>query len=90
MDIDPASPGDGANDILYFGAVGLARSDDSGATFTNISNGITRTSIPSFSSCCSRLQIPRSSSPATTEGSFDPTTRVLTGPGRAPGGATDH
>ena len=40
MDIDPASPGDGANDILYFGAVGLARSDDSGATFTNISNGI--------------------------------------------------
>jgi len=34
MDVDPGSPGDGANDIIYFGAVGQARSTDSGANFT--------------------------------------------------------
>ena len=33
MAVDPASPGDGLNDIIYFGAVGQARSTDSGATF---------------------------------------------------------
>jgi len=33
MGIDPASPGDGANDIIYFGAVGQRRSTDSGNTF---------------------------------------------------------
>ncbi len=30
MAVDPASPGDGANDIIYFGAVGQARSTNSG------------------------------------------------------------
>jgi hypothetical protein len=34
MAVDPASPGDGANDIIYFGAVGQARSTDSGNSFT--------------------------------------------------------
>ena len=34
MAVDPASPGDGANDIIYLGAVGQARSTDSGANFT--------------------------------------------------------
>lgn len=34
MAVDPASPGDGINDIIYFGAVGQARSTDSGLTFT--------------------------------------------------------
>lgn len=37
MAVDPASPGDGANDIIYFGAVGQARSSDSGNSFTSIS-----------------------------------------------------
>ena len=34
--VDPASPGDGAGDTIYFGAVGQARSTDAGATFTTI------------------------------------------------------
>jgi protein involved in polysaccharide export with SLBB domain len=34
MAVDPASPGDGINDILYFGATPQARSTDSGQTFT--------------------------------------------------------
>ena len=34
--VDPGSPGDGINDIIYFGAVGQAVSTDSGNTFTNI------------------------------------------------------
>ena len=37
MAVDPASPGDGLNDIIYFGAVGQARSTDSGQTFTALS-----------------------------------------------------
>jgi hypothetical protein len=37
MAVDPASPGDGLNDILYLGAVGQARSTDSGQTFTALS-----------------------------------------------------
>jgi photosystem II stability/assembly factor-like uncharacterized protein len=37
MAVDPASPGDGINDIIYFGAVGQARSTDSGLTFTALS-----------------------------------------------------
>jgi hypothetical protein len=37
MAVDPASPGDGINDIIYFGAVGQARSTDSGVTFTGLS-----------------------------------------------------
>jgi photosystem II stability/assembly factor-like uncharacterized protein len=36
MAVDPGSPGDGANDIIYFGTVGMARSGNSGATFTSI------------------------------------------------------
>jgi hypothetical protein len=34
MAIDPTSPGDGANDIIYFGAVGQAISTNGGASFT--------------------------------------------------------
>lgn len=34
MAVDPGSPGDGANDRIFFGAVGHARSTDSGSTFT--------------------------------------------------------
>jgi photosystem II stability/assembly factor-like uncharacterized protein len=34
MAVDPGSPGNGTNDIIYFGAVGQARSTDSGANFT--------------------------------------------------------
>jgi photosystem II stability/assembly factor-like uncharacterized protein len=34
MAIDPASPGNGSDDIIYFGAVNQARSTDSGQTFT--------------------------------------------------------
>ena len=34
MAVDPASPGDGLNDIIYLGVVGQARSTDSGQTFT--------------------------------------------------------
>lgn len=37
MAVDPASPGDGNNDIIYFGAVGQARSGDSGNNFTAMS-----------------------------------------------------
>jgi hypothetical protein len=37
MAIDPASPGDGANDIIYFGCVGQALSTDSGNSFTALS-----------------------------------------------------
>jgi photosystem II stability/assembly factor-like uncharacterized protein len=36
MGVDPASPGDGLNDIIYLGAVGQRRSTDSGATFVSI------------------------------------------------------
>ena len=36
MAVDPASPGDGLNDILYLGVVGQARSTDSGQTFTGL------------------------------------------------------
>jgi photosystem II stability/assembly factor-like uncharacterized protein len=35
--VDPASPGDGANDIVYWGTQSQARSADSGANFTNVS-----------------------------------------------------
>lgn len=37
MAVDPGSPGDGANDTIYFGTVGQARSNDSGANFTAMS-----------------------------------------------------
>jgi len=37
MGVDPASPGDGVNDIIYFGTVSLASSTNSGASFTSIS-----------------------------------------------------
>ena len=37
--VDPASPGDGVNDIIYFGAVGQARSVDSGQNFSGL-NGL--------------------------------------------------
>jgi photosystem II stability/assembly factor-like uncharacterized protein len=36
MAVDPGSPGDGANDIIYFGTVGQARSANSGANFTGL------------------------------------------------------
>ena len=34
MAVDPASPGDGLNDIIYFGTVGQAKSSNSGGSFT--------------------------------------------------------
>ena len=37
MAIDPASPGDGVNDIIYFGVVGQAKSTDSGSSFSSLS-----------------------------------------------------
>ena len=37
MAVDPASPGDGANDIIYFGVVGQAKSTDSGSSFSGLS-----------------------------------------------------
>jgi photosystem II stability/assembly factor-like uncharacterized protein len=36
MAVDPASPGDGVNDIIYFGAVGQAKSTNSGVSFTGM------------------------------------------------------
>lgn len=36
MAVDPASPGDGANDIIYFGAVGQAKSTNSGTSFSGL------------------------------------------------------
>ena len=39
MAVDPASPGDGLHDIIYFGAVRQAKSVDSGATFAAL-NGL--------------------------------------------------
>ena len=39
MAVDPGSPGDGINDIIYLGGVGQCRSDDSGNKFENISSG---------------------------------------------------
>ena len=40
LGVDPASPGDGASDILYFGAVGYAKSTDSGSSFSAIGSGM--------------------------------------------------
>lgn len=37
MAVDPASPGDGINDIIYFGTVGQAKSTNSGASFSALS-----------------------------------------------------
>jgi photosystem II stability/assembly factor-like uncharacterized protein len=34
--VDPASPGDGANDVLFLGCVGQGRSTDSGQNFTQL------------------------------------------------------
>jgi photosystem II stability/assembly factor-like uncharacterized protein len=37
MAVDPASPGDGINDIIYFGTVGQAKSTNSGGSFAALS-----------------------------------------------------
>jgi Protein of unknown function (DUF1573)/Abnormal spindle-like microcephaly-assoc'd, ASPM-SPD-2-Hydin len=37
MAVDPASPGDGVGDIIYFGAQGQARSTDAGGSFAGLS-----------------------------------------------------
>jgi hypothetical protein len=37
MEVDPASPGDGVNDIIYFGTVSQNKSTNSGGSFTSIS-----------------------------------------------------
>ena len=39
MAVDPASPGDGINDIIYFGCLNQFKSIDSGTTFTSLSVG---------------------------------------------------
>ena len=36
MAVDPASPGDGVNDIIYFGTVQQAKSTDSGTSFSGL------------------------------------------------------
>jgi len=38
--VDPNSPGDGANDVIYWGGTNTFRSADSGNNFTDITNGI--------------------------------------------------
>jgi hypothetical protein len=38
--IDPNSPGDGANDVIYWGGTNTFRSADSGNNFTDVTNGI--------------------------------------------------
>jgi hypothetical protein len=40
MGVDPASPGDGNNDIIYLSAVGGTKSTDSGNTFSAVGPGI--------------------------------------------------
>ena len=40
LGVDPASPGNGTNDIIYYGAVGMFRSTDSGANFANTQNSM--------------------------------------------------
>lgn len=40
LGVDPASPGNGTTDIVYYGAVGMFRSTDSGANFANTQNGM--------------------------------------------------
>ena len=39
MVVDPSSPGDGSNDIIYFGCQNQFRSNDSGTTFSGFSAG---------------------------------------------------
>lgn len=39
MAVDPASPGDGVNDIIYLGGQGQIRSPDSGVNFTDVAGG---------------------------------------------------
>ncbi len=39
MGVDPASPGDGVNDIIYWAALGQFKSTDSGANFSSINAG---------------------------------------------------
>ena len=38
--VDPGSPGDGVNDIVYWGGTNTFRSGNSGVNFTDITNGI--------------------------------------------------
>jgi hypothetical protein len=38
--VDPASPGDGKGDILYWGGINYQRSSDSGKNFSTITNGL--------------------------------------------------
>jgi photosystem II stability/assembly factor-like uncharacterized protein len=38
--VDPASPGDGLNDTVYWGGTNEFRSDDGGANFSDITNGV--------------------------------------------------
>ena len=40
LSVDPVSPGNGAADILYYGAVSMFRSTDSGANFANTQNAM--------------------------------------------------
>ena len=40
LSVDPVSPGNGAADILYYGAVSMFRSTDSGANFANTQNSM--------------------------------------------------
>lgn len=40
MSVDPGSPGNGSNDIIYLGAVGAGKSTDAGNTFSAVGPGI--------------------------------------------------
>ena len=68
MAVDPASPGDGINDIIYFGAVGQARSTDSGLTFTALSGTARRHACVGVRAAAGSLL--RSSIAAMTAGSI--------------------
>ena len=58
MAVDPASPGDGVNDIIYFGTVSQAKSTNSGGSFSTLAfstrirtRGHSFFSLPSHRSC---------------------------------------
>jgi photosystem II stability/assembly factor-like uncharacterized protein len=74
MAVDPASPGDGANDIIYFGDVNQARSTDSGANLVPALQPRLACTPIRTRGCSSLSQppLPRSSTPGTMAGFSDP------------------
>ena len=78
--VDPASPGDGVNDIIYWGGTNTWKSTNSGVAFADITNGIHADSH----SWASLRALPQSYTPATTAVSGGPKTGVQPGPGPEP------